>query len=274
MPSNEIDISFNSGNRISKKDEFKARFFSFAFKNINANKMIFKPIGVSLDEEKIDDWRVFIVLMDYVNNLMNTSIDDINNNGVNSQHKLLKVCFPERDLDFVFAIVINFVQSCQDYISYLNSIQLLSENLSRESDNVTKSQQGMINASLLQNIKDTKKTFSFLEKSQNVYEKISNPDKKYSIIHENFIKDKNKEISIDVLAAKFSLDELNKIKSLIKFAKKNKIMDDINKNKGEMSLIELTNSKNIGMILHKECNNTFSDIKLIKTIGNIYLPGC
>lgn len=279
--SNELEKSFNDSNdnnnanpKICQKDDFMARIFSFIYKNIKTKRLQFKPIGVSLDEEKIPNWRIFLVLMDYIKDDSIENNDKLDRNS--SKHKLLKVCFPENNDKNVFVIVVNFDKSCLDYVNYANSVNLLSDEQNEKANKLRQYQNYLLNNNLLQNLSSNKDSLqskdnyrnsgSFIEKSQNI---IENTKENYSKQEEMQFKTDNgkeggKAIAIDTLMSKFSVEELNKIKSLIKFAKKNKIMDDIYNKNGEINLNDLAAIKNPNQI--QILNNRNS-----KNLNNFFL---
>lgn len=281
--SNELEKSFNNANennnannKITQKDDFTARIFSFIFRNIKTKSLQFKPIGVSLDEEKIPSWKVFLVLMDYIKD---SSIQNRNF----SDNKLLKICFPENDEKNLFAIVVNFDKSCLDYVNYANSVNLLSDEQNQQANKLRQYQNLLLNKNLLNSLSANKdssseaisglgKLGSFIEKSQNIIDNpkdnfIKTEDEQYTKTESS--EDTGKSIAIDSLVSKFSVEELNKIKSLIKFAKKNKVMDDIYNRKGEVNLNDLAAIKNQNSFeFSDKCN---FKLKIFKLFSNYFV---
>lgn len=284
LSSNELEKSFNTeAVRIPQRDDFKARLFAFYFKNIKTKCMKFKPIGVSFDEERIPDWKVFLVLMDYSDNNKEKYAERTNKNKIfEVDHKLVKVCYPEKNLNIVFAIVLNFDKSCLDYVNLSSSVDLLSENSTEDTIKFKNFQNSLMDkdSSLSENfingfdnINSPNPPLSFLEKSQNVSEKISSYKANFNDNRVKEQKENGKTFGLDSLVSKFSVEELNKIKSLIKFAKKNKIMDDIYKKKGEMSLSDLANAKSYPPLHifnndNKIIDMNSADARFINIIGN------
>ncbi len=280
--SNESENSFNyvsdqdnNTTKINHKDEFKARIFAFIFKNVKSKSLQYKPIGVNIDEEKIPNWKTFLVLMDYIKDSINhsnlTSEKKIDTKNF-SDHKLLKVCFPENDKKNFFAIIINFDKSCLDFINFAESVNLLSDEETTQMDRIRKYQNFLLDSNLRKSLYDENKIYdkdndnkhsnyagSFIEKSQDIVNN-NNVNDNIQVIEDNekSVNDGKKEgkaIGFETLVPKFSVEELNKIKSLIKFAKKNKIMDHIYEKKGDLSLNDLlytNNSTNTQISLEKD----------------------
>ena len=69
-----------------------------------------------------------------------------------------------------------------------------------------------------------------------------------------------KFFSLDSLSHKFSVDELKKIKSLIKFAKINKILDTIYNKNGDVSVNELMNPNNVLLSFDKDSNYNIKNL--------------
>lgn len=253
--------SSSSNNPSLLLDEFKARVFSYNFKNFKQGKIlslhegIYKPVGVNFDEEKVLGWRIYLVLM---------------NSTKNNIHKLLKVCFRENAMDDNFAIVQSFDQSCSDIIKLINEKgilkrdnsemakklhymqdKLLSQKLRKK---IEKSGKGLIKLPTL--VENTKKNNSFLETESLSYSK-------YGSANMNNMKSSaTTSFSMGQLAQKFSVQELAKIKSLIKFAKKNKILDEIFNHKGEMTLEDFIRDRGISNSSILSSSLTNSNYKL------------
>lgn len=268
LQTNEFQKGLNSLNesnssKIGKKDDFKARIYAFIFKNIKTKKLQFTPVGVNYDEESIPNWKIFLVLMDYIKDNSIASTEKSNIENGTSDHKLLKVCFPDDDSKNVFAIVVNFDKSCLEYVNFANSALLLANEENPLMNGFKVYKKHLINENKQlkkknfnnnQNIRAAgNKHGSFIEKSQNIVEDDMNNSQENtnSNLENDRLKNKNikekesgKTISFDNLVNKFSVEELNKIKSLIKFAKKNKIMQDIYNKKGDINISDLVKAKN------------------------------
>jgi len=269
LQTNEFQKGLNSLNesnssKIAKKDDFKARIYAFIFKNIKTKKLQFTPVGVNFDEESIPNWKIFLVLMDYIKDSSLPSSSNNNIDKVPSEHKLLKVCFPDDDGKNIFAIVVNFDKSCLEYVNFANSFFLLSNEENQQMNGFKVYKKHLINENNLQ--QQTNKRFinnrnskvtgnkhgSFIEKSQNIIEddtnnnlENTNSNLENNQLNKKSIKEKEsgKPISFDNLVNKFTVEELNKIKSLIKFAKKNKIMQDIYVKKGDINIHDLVKAR-------------------------------
>jgi len=222
----EKDIEKESSelNKESEKEKFKAKIFAYLYKNFPkedapsdslVSKVAYKIIGANFDEEKQDNWKFFLVLL---NSSHNESIE-------NSKQKLIKVCIPANNFKINFAILLKFEQPCSDIINKIQDKKILYKDENSETiSNHLHDLQGEILSNKIYRSKDhsdLSHSNSFLEKSAVSQQQ---DEKKYSI---------------DYLAQKFSVEELNKIKFLIKFAKKNDVIDVISKTKGEMTLSDL-----------------------------------
>ena len=73
-----------------------------------------------------------------------------------------------------------------------------------------------------------------------------------------------KFFSLDSLSQKFSIDELNKIKSLIKFAKTNQILEKIYEKNGDITLNDLLDKEN--MLFNSDKDNNYN----IKNVLNSF----
>jgi hypothetical protein len=124
-------------------------------------------------------------------------------------HKLFKLCSPENEY---FAIFLQFDKKCEEFKNMVEAKEILKVEIKKDEAS------GKLKESLMN------KNESFLEKSE-----ITKTEKNYSI---------------DDLANKFSVQELNKIKFLLKFAKRNKVLDKIYEKEGDIELSELTGSNN------------------------------
>ena len=236
ISTSELEKNDNNEKLISIKDNFKARFFAFLYKNIKTKSLLFKPIGLKLDDEKIPEWNIFLVLMQSF-----SKENDFNK-------KLIKVCLPkDKEDDYNFAVILPFDKNCLEYVNFANSNDLFSEKKNDQSLRLNNYQNNLLNKNInvqysyVENKENLNNKGSFIEKSQNVGENNSTEKSKND-------KSKNKKIEkligIESLVTKFSVEELNKIKSLIKFAKKNKVMDNIYQKKGDINLVDLINQKN------------------------------
>jgi hypothetical protein len=223
----EDDLTFGKMQNENNFDEFKARVFAYLYKNKTSKTAKYVPIGVNKDEEKVKGWRVYLTLM---------------NSLAGDKHKLIKVCFPEDDPKGNFALVLNkFDESCQGIVQKIEEKKVLAlintsntdinsnfnsnGNLSETTEKLRKMQSQILDSTIRNRLKNTltptPAANSFLEKSSTTSTK--------------------KSFSMEALAEKFSLEELSKIKALIKFGKDNKIIDEIYKNKGNLKLNELVN---------------------------------
>ena len=114
ISTSELEKNDNNEKLISIKDNFKARFFAFLYKNINTKSLLFKPIGLKLDDEKIPEWNIFLVLMQSF-----SKENDFNK-------KLIKVCLPKDKEDDFYLMLRKY--SCdnhekgEDYILTRNQI--------------------------------------------------------------------------------------------------------------------------------------------------------
>jgi hypothetical protein len=195
-------------------DEFKARIFTYFYKNKQQNLSEYKPLGVNIDEETIKGWKVYLILM--------------SSTKMNENHKLLKVCFPENDSKINFSFVISFDNSCQDLVKNINDNKILEG----ENDSSTTAELHSMQNRFVENTINKKIENSALFKIKNQQNSFI---EKSSEINSN----QQKSFSIDNLAKKFSIEELTKIKALIKFAKQNKILDKIYSKNGEVKIEEL-----------------------------------
>jgi hypothetical protein len=244
------DINFKKSISVQDIDEFKARVFSYIYKNkgkgesddnnvenISSNKNIFHPLGVNLDDEKFPKWKIFLVLI--------SSQESIN-------HKLIKICFPTEDFKENFAIILNFDKKCSPYIeNIVNSESFNSENENLETTKQLHFMQSKIannkirekinknklNQQQLLNNQQQMENNSFLEKSSE--NAVYNNKHAQIQVQQQTPPETGKTFSIESLANKFSVEELTKIKSLIKFAKNNKLLDEIYKKEGNLKMEDL-----------------------------------
>jgi hypothetical protein len=238
-------------------DEFKARIFSYVYKNFKNGKLLslqegtYKPVGVNFDEEKEQGWRIYLVLM---------------NSTKENKHKLLKVCFRENAIDDNFAIVQSFDQSCKDIIKLINTKGILKKDNSETARKLHYMQDKLLNEKLRKKIEKSGKGLiklpvSVVNKNKNnsFLETASLSYSKYGTANTNNMNTaattSSKTFSMDQLAQKFSVEELAKIKSLIKFAKKNKILDEIFNHKGEMSLEDFIKERGIPLVNPNNSNS-------------------
>jgi hypothetical protein len=163
---NAADVNYKNNDY----DEMRAKVFGWFYKIRSENYKGMSIVGTNRDVERIDDWKMYMILL-----------------SGNNNHKILKVCYP---ISGNFAIVLqNFETKCEGYVRKIGNMRQMKT-----------------------------QTKSFLEKSSTTVES------KYSI---------------ESLADKFSVEELVKIKSLIKFAKRNKVIDKIYDKGGDVDIAEL-----------------------------------
>ena len=142
-------------------------------------------------------------------------------------NKLMKICF--NPIHKSLFIKLNYDEECSSIINELENKDVFAEK-----DTVKLE---------LNKLKNDSSKISFLEKSSTTTETEESATKK------NF--------SVSQLMEKFSVDELNKIKAIIKFAKKNDITNKVFENKGDISLEELVLFKNPNF----KTNSSTEDIK-------------
>ncbi len=225
-------------------EEFKVRLFALL------SNQGYKPLGLNSDEEKIDGWKTYIVLLNAKNESKN-EIDKLKVNlNLKSNHKLVKVCLRQDTTDN-FAFVLNFDEKCKtrvdkinetfkeaDYksttskLSKLHSMQerILSDKIKMKLNNYN-------NNKNLKNAQNSNNVGSFIEKSSTTYK-------------------------LETLAQKFSVEELGKIKALIKFAKNNKIIEEIYSLGGDVSIESLV-KKNFNFF-----NNTETSTNKNKSLSD------
>lgn len=188
---------------------------------LSFDSIIFNPFGVSKDTEIIrinndnnsieSDWKPYIVLM----------------SKQGFENRLTKICYSE-SVQSIF-IRVKFDEECSDVISILEENHIINHLKAKKNDKenqVTEIDKKISNSTDTANLNS-----SFLEKSL-----ITST---VSTINASSSGNKSGAYSMSSLASKFSVDELNKIKSIIKFAKKNKITDKIYNIKGNITLEEL-----------------------------------
>lgn len=219
------NVNFNKMQDQKDFDEFKARVFTYIFKNKNLGKEeMYTPLGVNIDEEKFPGWKIYIVLMNSVSR--------------GNKHKLLKVCFRENTPEDNFALIMNFDKTCNELITQIVEKEVMKEDNSESTKKLHYMQSKILEDKLKQKfvgkgINSNNKHNSFIEKSADSSTASDSPAKSFHM---------------DTLANKFSVEELAKIKSLIKFAKTNQILEEVYSKKGDVKIEDLFNPKDNGTI--------------------------
>jgi len=93
------DINYSSMQIRDDDNEFKARIFGLKWALSNAREKELKPYHVKEGNEKIENWKNYLVLM----------------MGRNDNFILKKVCFPDRQGEN-FGIVTDFTKNCKDKV--------------------------------------------------------------------------------------------------------------------------------------------------------------
>ena len=166
-------------------------------------------------------WKAYLVLM---------GMEGVDN-------RIIKICYSSLPSNKGMFIRVPYEETCTNVINILYKSKILSLNYENnkncEIKSINKQLEKIDLGDVKKDNKDNKnsnlnlnknKSISFIEKSVSTEEKITETKKAFSASQ---------------LADKFSVNELNKIKSIIKFAKKNKISDKIYEKKGDVSLEEL-----------------------------------
>jgi hypothetical protein len=197
---------------------------------ISFDNQAFTPIGVSYDVESINinNWKSYIVLMALTG----------------FENRLSKICFSNNSKGIF--IKVKFDEECSNYVNVLEKNNVFPKHsINNEINNKIKDlEKKVFETQIINN--DNKKTDTNNKISSENSVGIENiTSVKQSISSSSFLetsvasKSTSKLYSVTQLADKFSVDELSKIKSIIKFAKKNKITDKIYNNKGDITLEEL-----------------------------------
>lgn len=100
------DINYSSMQLRDDDNEFKARVFALKWGLANEKKKELRPYHVKDGDEKIENWKTFLVLM----------------MGKDEDYVLKKVCFPDRQGEN-FAIVTEFSKNCKDKVEFINLIR-------------------------------------------------------------------------------------------------------------------------------------------------------
>lgn len=182
-----------------------------------------------LFDEYNNEWKAYVILIsskEQFNKNFIYSDDDSNNDKSN----VIKICYSISYPSF-FIKLNSYEAKCSSFIKAASSL-FNSSNKSNNNSNTT----------IKSNEKKSKVDNSFIENSSN-----------YSL---NEVKDteENKSFAFSELANKFSLSELSKIKSLIRFAKKNKILDKIYSKDGDVNIEDIANynDKSIYMLVNNQ----------------------
>ena len=136
----EQDINFDKMADQNDLDEFKARVFSYIFKNQNGGEL-YLPVGVNFDDEKIPGWKIYLVLM---------------NSMKGQKHKLLKVCMRENSPHDNFALIVNFDSSSKEIINFLKEKGTLSDNNPEYTKKIKLLQSKLINSQLKKKFEKSK----------------------------------------------------------------------------------------------------------------------
>lgn len=246
----DFKILLNSSENDCSKEE---ALLIGTLSKISFDNQAFIPIGVSNDVENISDkdWKAYIVLM---------ALSGFEN-------RLSKVCFSNKNRG-VF-IKVKFDEECSKYIAILYNNNIFPKtSINKEINNKIKEIEKKVfenqinNNSSKESVVDNNDKINVPKKNEN-----ESVFKNKQVIHNSSFletsvtsKSTSKLYSVTQLADKFSVDELSKIKSIIKFAKKNKITDKIYNNKGDITLEELL--KEQGKALNS--TETGSVVDLIK----------
>ena len=100
------DINYSSMQMQDNDNEFKARIFALKWAQSNEKQKGLKPYHVKDGEEKLDNWKSFLVLM----------------MGQEEEYVLKKVCFPDRQGEN-FGIVTEFSHNCKDKVDLIYLIR-------------------------------------------------------------------------------------------------------------------------------------------------------
>lgn len=249
LPSNSINptLVLESSETHCKKEE--ALFISIMAK-LSFKRKIYQPIGVSYDLENLKgNWKSFLILM--------------GKEGL--ENKLHKICFNPFHLD-VLIVLEEYENSCNSIVEFLENSNILSnEDPLYIEHHIESNNYEELKTNSSHNLKSDIKQTSFLESSiSNELTSESSLKNYNNAFNANSNTNSNNNISVSKIMSKFSFDELSKIKSVIKFAKKNNILDKIYSSNGEIEFN--LNSQNNSTSL----NDIFNEIKNEETkISNI-----
>ena len=95
------DINYSSMQLKDDDFEFKARVFALKWASQNNKEQLLKPYHVKSGEEKIENWKIYLVLM----------------MGKDDQYVLKKVCFPTRQGEN-FGLVMDFSKNCKNKVIF------------------------------------------------------------------------------------------------------------------------------------------------------------
>ena len=225
------DLSYSISQK-NDESELKARIFAFIYIKLS-NLTNFKPFSVNKDLEEEKGWNIYVVLLHNI---------DTNND---SNNQLIKICLPE-EKGSSYGLIVKFDNTCKEKIDLLNKNHFFEKHEFAKQIRVMEDK--ITNSNIKNKFKQTDK-LATTNNNINTQDNINStknqqlPTKatvhKSSSFIENSANEKLQTFSMESLANKFTMDELYKIKSLIKFGKVNKLIDRIYKTNGNVKLEDL-----------------------------------